>query len=186
MTPENRTALKHSPELLFEHLLGAPHAGPGLLARVQERVKEAGYAPGPGYRSGSITGQVDHHHDDSGDDDEVFRLYLVVKGWLGRAKDEASERRYLRQHQLSDSDALLKRHGLLSQLRHEVSRLAREQSEVDILRGVRLAESLMDWLGGRCLHLDLEPIAADEGITVLECSCGVRVHEDKRGNWLAV
>ena len=183
-------ARRVDPELLEELLLGAPHAGPGLIARTAERVKELGYVPGPGYRSGSITGQVDHHHEDSGDDDRVFALYLVLKRWLGHAVDEASERAYLARYRTTDVAAILgdpskKVVGLMSQVKVRVKQFLHGETNERIDLCLNLSELLMNWLGGRCYHLDMAPIPADDGITVLSCKCGVTVHE-RKGVWLAV
>lgn len=177
---------QREPELLAERLLGALHAGPGLITRVGDRVRELGYEPGPTFPSGSILGRVDHrHYDDSASEERLFDLYLVLRRWLGLSYDRQTVAHYLARSRLTDVDALAKRGGVLTQVRQKVREYLRQPTDYTVGRCLEIDALLVDFLGSRCLHV-LEPIPADGDITVLECPCGTRVHEDKRGNWLAV
>lgn len=178
------------PELLSELVLGDTHAGPGLLRRIEERLESMGHVSGPTFKTGSIMGMTDHHHDDSEDETRVFVLYLALRNFLGLDSDASTQKKWLRRYRLSDIEAITgsRRHaGLLSQARDRVKGLLHEPSDMDVSTVRELAMFLLGWMGNVCLHVLVEvPTFEGAEIKVLECPCGVVVGQGRNGEWLAV
>jgi hypothetical protein len=175
------------PEFLSEHVLGADHAGPGLLRRIEERLETMGHVSGPTFKTGSIMGMTDHHHDDSEDEARVFVLYLALRRFLNLDSDETTQKKWLRRYRLSDIEAITgsrKHAGLLPRARAEVKSLL-EVSDVDRVR--ELAVFLVGWLGDICAHVfsEVENFEGAE-VRVLACPCGVVIGKGKDGSLLAV
>lgn len=173
------------PELIHDYLFGGTFIGSGLLNRVSQWVKEYAHDDGPSFRSGSITGMFEAHHEDSAADDQIFQLYLGLRGWLGRPEDSSTLKEYLRKHRLSDAEALVgkddEKHGLISTVKQQARILLQHPSTANVEKLSSLIVFLIGWMDIGCQH-DLHQVDVPEGVLpVMACRCGLKVRVDHHG-----
>lgn len=184
-------------ELLRDHLLGAQHAGAGLIRRVAARVGEITHESGPGFRTGSVIGAVDHHYESEEDDGRVFDLLVGLMEFDGRDVSNLTE--HMRVHGLTDRDLLIGGDRLrrvcgshfrpyLLRVRDWVGDMLNPSlvNEIQLHRCYRLERYLREWLGANCDHL-WDRMAGDPGTpAVFVCArCRARRAENHAGQWIA-
>jgi hypothetical protein len=160
-------------------------AGAGQISRVKQRVRELRRVGGPGYKTGSIIGLVDHDHESDEDEGQVFDLYMKLREWLGASADRAEQKAALARWRVSDVDALTRRNGILDLTAREAGRWLEGGTDHGFKKGMELAVYLNRWLGATCDHQFEQAATEDQRIVVLECNCGVRVTVQK-GRWGAL
>lgn len=190
MSRLNRTALR-------EYILGSFYVGPGLLRRVEQRVKEQDVIDVPVYKTGSVMATGPSAGRDAGHEDglaeETFSLLVGLIQWLGKGigweTSGATARGLLKQllaNRITDVSMLTA--GIPSErvpatftlIRNRVEDLLPSHAEGDLAEDDEtlakidsLIRFLQDFMEAGCDH-DWEPIAStDVRITVERCNCGV-------------